>query len=181
MSTIPFGIRSVKIENFRCIDKLELDFTDPAGNPNDIVVIAGPNGCGKTAVLEACLLAMSGESEVKGTVGAASVGNGGNSSLIQAELDIDLRYFGKLFAPEVAEYSSVSGQKWLLENTECADSGTNQIPFHYFSSWRSSKLVGSLSISSGRAGRLPKQTEEYRLRTIKQRLINSKAIRKSTL
>ncbi|MCC6156918.1 MAG: AAA family ATPase [Deltaproteobacteria bacterium] len=49
-------IERVEITNFRGIDHLALDFVDPAGKPLDLVVLAGPNGCGKTSVLEACLL-----------------------------------------------------------------------------------------------------------------------------
>ena len=70
MPSLTHGIRSVKIENYRCIDKLELDFTDPQGHPSDIVVIGGPNGSGKTAVLEACILALGGESEHPRSKGA---------------------------------------------------------------------------------------------------------------
>jgi energy-coupling factor transporter ATP-binding protein EcfA2 len=57
MATTPptTGIREIEITNFRGIEHLKLDFTDPNGNINDLVVIAGPNGSGKSTVLEACL------------------------------------------------------------------------------------------------------------------------------
>jgi predicted ATPase len=48
----------IEITDFRGIDHLELDLTDPSGAPLDLVVLAGDNGCGKTAVLEAVLLAL---------------------------------------------------------------------------------------------------------------------------
>jgi predicted ATP-binding protein involved in virulence len=57
-SSPPIGIRSIEITNFRSIDHLKLDFTDPQGHLSDLIVIAGPNGSGKTSVLEACLLAL---------------------------------------------------------------------------------------------------------------------------
>lgn len=41
------------IENFRHIDRLELDFTDSVGRVRDISVIVGPNASGKTTVLDA--------------------------------------------------------------------------------------------------------------------------------
>jgi len=47
----------VELRDFRGIDSLDLDFRDAAGRPLDDVYIAGDNGCGKTAVLEAILLA----------------------------------------------------------------------------------------------------------------------------
>jgi len=49
-------IKNITIKNFRGIDSLSLDFTHPAGKPLDLVVLAGPNGCGKTSVLEAAYL-----------------------------------------------------------------------------------------------------------------------------
>jgi recombinational DNA repair ATPase RecF len=55
--TPPVALTSLSIRDFRGIDSLDLDFRGPDGLPNQLVVIAGPNGCGKTAVLEAALMA----------------------------------------------------------------------------------------------------------------------------
>jgi predicted ATPase len=41
------------IENFRHIERLELDFTDSVGRVRDVSVIVGPNTSGKTTVLDA--------------------------------------------------------------------------------------------------------------------------------
>jgi len=47
-----FHIKRVLIENFRSIDRLELEFhTDPG--EGCVAVLAGDNGCGKTSVLDA--------------------------------------------------------------------------------------------------------------------------------
>lgn len=46
-------ISHLTIRNFRKFDHLEIDLTDPAGEPVKYFVLAGPNGCGKTTVLEA--------------------------------------------------------------------------------------------------------------------------------
>ncbi|MEP7124141.1 MAG: AAA family ATPase [Byssovorax sp.] len=56
----PAKLRLLKlaVRNFRGIEKLDLDFTDADGEPLDVIVLAGGNGCGKTAVLEAVLLAV---------------------------------------------------------------------------------------------------------------------------
>jgi hypothetical protein len=56
----PAKLRLLKlaIRDFRGIEKLDLDFTDADGEPLDVIALAGGNGCGKTAVLEAIILAL---------------------------------------------------------------------------------------------------------------------------
>lgn len=46
-------IAKLTIENFRHIEKLDLDFTDSLGRVRDITAIVGPNTSGKTTVLDA--------------------------------------------------------------------------------------------------------------------------------
>lgn len=46
-------LHSLDIENFRAIDKISLDFTDYLGRPRPISLIVGPNGSGKTSILDA--------------------------------------------------------------------------------------------------------------------------------
>lgn len=47
-------LHSLKIENFRAIQNLrELDFTDSLSKPRAVTLIVGPNGCGKTSILDA--------------------------------------------------------------------------------------------------------------------------------
>ena len=60
------AITSLSIRDFRGIDRLELDFRGPDGHPNSLVVLAGPNGCGKTAVLEAALMLAGGVELITG-------------------------------------------------------------------------------------------------------------------
>jgi len=44
-------IHRIRIEKFRRIQEpLELDLTSPKGAPSRNIVLAGPNGCGKTRV-----------------------------------------------------------------------------------------------------------------------------------
>lgn len=50
----PLRIKTVEIAGFRCISELKLDFRDPGtGEAASFVAIVGPNGSGKTAILEA--------------------------------------------------------------------------------------------------------------------------------
>ncbi len=50
-------LRKIKIENFKAIDSLELDFPAPVmGDEPDVFVMGSKNGIGKTSVLEACAL-----------------------------------------------------------------------------------------------------------------------------
>ncbi len=46
-------LAKVVIENFRHIERLELDFTDSIGRVRDITAIVGPNTSGKTTILDA--------------------------------------------------------------------------------------------------------------------------------
>ncbi|MDP2365750.1 MAG: AAA family ATPase, partial [Ignavibacteria bacterium] len=46
-------LHSLKIENFRAIKHLELDFTDNLSKPRAVTLLVGPNGSGKTSILDA--------------------------------------------------------------------------------------------------------------------------------
>lgn len=49
----------IEVEGFRKFrERFVLDLCSPAGTPLDYLVLAGPNGCGKTTILEAILLAL---------------------------------------------------------------------------------------------------------------------------
>lgn len=57
----------VKIENFRKIEKAELDFTDALGRVRDVTVLVGPNGAGKTTILDAIAAAIGPSTELPAT------------------------------------------------------------------------------------------------------------------
>ncbi len=79
------AITSLSIRDFRGIERLDLDFRGPDGQPNRLVVLAGPNGCGKTAVLEAALIAAGGYKLITGKRGPRAIRQGAKSYEITAE------------------------------------------------------------------------------------------------
>lgn len=54
-------LQKLQINNFRAIADLELDFTDDFGEPRDVILIVGPNGSGKTSILDAIWFGLMGE------------------------------------------------------------------------------------------------------------------------
>jgi predicted ATPase len=60
-------IAKALIEDFRQIDRLELDFTGADGKARDLCFITGPNSCGKTTVLDAIAAALGPTTEFHST------------------------------------------------------------------------------------------------------------------
>ena len=83
---MPFGILRVEIRNFRGIADLTLPFGDALGHPNEVFVLAGPNGSGKTTVLEACLLALGQQELLHGPPGKNAVRSGAKSYSITIQI-----------------------------------------------------------------------------------------------
>lgn len=179
-------ILEIGIESFRAIrEPLELVLEHPKGGPLDRVVLAGPNGSGKTSVLEAILLALGHEELVVRDLPPADRGDhwrvevppGGKihlrcrlldqSSLFGSELDItrtadrwELRY-----EPSGHEIPADEVRTWL-----------SSVSIEYFSSWRAPILPGGVQPAL-RGGRPPDDNEANRLRRLKQRIINERARR----
>jgi len=159
MPTPSIALASLWIANFRGIESLELDFHGPDGNPNQLVVLAGPNGCGKTAVLEAALLAASGDNGPKlitGRIGRKAVRHGSDCYEIRAQFQVHGQ------ESEVVVASPMSRPL-----------GMNQkLPTWYFSSWRVPTLVGPVDVTVGKRGRRPARNDQNRLLNVKQLLVN---------
>ncbi|MFO0877584.1 MAG: AAA family ATPase [Gemmataceae bacterium] len=166
-STPPIGVRSIEITTFRRIDALRLDFLGPSDSASEIAVLAGPNGCGKTSVLEACLIALGYEGNLQGARGPDAARHGSRDWTIQAEVQTPHGVY------HVTTRSNGHAE-WQNLNTREVTRPV-AIPCMYFSSWRAPKLVGSLPITAGRPGKRPKDTEQNRLWRAKQHLIDSKA------
>ncbi len=155
MNAIQSGIRSITIENFRGIESLALDFVGPHDYPTQVVVLGGPNGCGKTTVLEACLIAAGYRGALQGKKGPEAVRIGASDYRLVVSLQVQ---------SDVYTYHYDSGMK-----------GIPRFPSVYFSSWRAPGLVGPIGITAGRSGRRPKDMESNRLWIIKQFFVNARA------
>lgn len=165
MSSRPpeIAIISLAIRDFRGIDHLDLDFVGPDGKPNRLAVLAGPNGCGKTAVLEAALITAGGYRLATGRRGRKAIRRGAEDYQIRA----DFQFNSMLFSPTIAiEDSSQVGPP----------KPSPPIPHWYFSSWRVPIFVGPVDVTAGRPGRRPAKTDVNRLLNVKQQLVNGAAI-----
>jgi hypothetical protein len=155
----PIALTALKVRDFRGIDSLDLDFRGPDGLPNNLIVLAGPNGCGKTAVLEAALIAAGGCKLVMGPYGKQALRKGAEDYSIQA-----------FFTSRGAELKVEDSLKSPTPDQ------SNAMPFWYFSSWRAPELVGAVGVTVGRRGRRPAKTDQNRLLNVKQILTNAAAI-----
>jgi hypothetical protein len=169
-------IGRVRIEKFRRIQEpLEMDLTTPRGDAVHQAVFAGPNGCGKTSVLEAILLGL------------------GMNSLIVRDLERSRREeHWRVVVPEGASIEldvSIDGGQpttWIRtadRHVHRLPDGTEEpVPPHwlqslaveYFSSWRAPELVGAIRPLLGRGGR-PTDNETNRLWRLKQRINDERA------
>lgn len=179
-------ILEVRIEGFRAIrEPLTLSLEHPKGGPLDRVVLAGPNGSGKTSVLEAILIALGREDLVVRDLPAAErpdhwrveIPPGGTIQL-RCEQVGHTSLFG-------AEFLVTRGaDRWHVRHSQSdyevpAEEIRNwlgEISIEYFSSWRAPVLPGGLQAAT-RGGRFPDDNETNRLRRLKQRIINERARR----
>jgi predicted ATPase len=154
------GITSLSIRDFRGIDQLDLDFRGPDGQPNSLVVLAGPNGCGKTSVLEVALILSGGANLISGLHGKRAIRRGAVDYVITAEFQAGTQAFRR------SESS---------HNTDRPFSDF-PVPHWYFSSWRAPSLVGAIGPTVGRPGRRPARNDQNRLRNVKQFLVNAATV-----
>ncbi len=156
---LPVALTSLSIRDFRGIDRLDLDFRGPDGLPNNLIVLAGPNGSGKTAVLEAALIAAGGFKLATGPRGKRGIRKGASDYSIEAVFDVGGTRFETIDRPGTPSPEPSSKR-----------------PFWYFSSWRAPEFVGPIGVTIGRPGRRPAKNDQNRLLNVKQILINAAAI-----
>ncbi|HUT05032.1 MAG TPA: AAA family ATPase [bacterium] len=177
-------IKSLKIRNFRCIGELDLDFTDPDGNPLDLVVLAGPNGCGKTSVLEVIKILLDwgesedyaeqindkelfDEAEPFSPARQADVRQGAKQYQLIFEMNDDdhtgrIEINGPHCDPDAPGFPYNAQHNQVLPNGDWGDR-IMRVPFGYFSSRRRQKLVPSLPISDNGRDKEVKAEETNRL------------------
>lgn len=172
------ALHHIRIERFRRIQEaLELDLESPRGAPLSTVVLAGPNGCGKTSVLEAMLLGL------------------GQEALLQRDQEPREReVWSRTVLPEgakielVVSFDGAEPERWVrtrdrftrtpaggaAEEMESKDVSVRfPLRVEYFSSWRWPRLVGAVQPLS--PGRFPAPTEANRLWRVKRRIIDERA------
>lgn len=155
MSNLHAGIREITIKDFRGIDELTLSFVEPHDYPTQVVVLGGPNGSGKTSVLEACLLAVGHEKLLRGKCGSQAIRIGADNYHIDATIQVQNNKYS----------ASIDSRK----------PGREIVPCVYYSSWRAPSLPGPVGITVGKKGKRPGKTEENRFLNIKQYFANAGA------
>lgn len=168
-------IHRIRIENFRRIQApLELDLVAPKGEPSKTIVLAGPNGCGKTTVLEAILLGLGMESLIVRDVEKSKREQHWRVTLepgARIEIDVSLdgsepetwvrttdRHFTRGVGGEELESS------WLSQQAQAVE---------FFSSWRAPELVGAIHPLG--SGNRPRDNENNRIWRLKQRICDERA------
>lgn len=174
-------LRRVFINDFRGIDSLEVRF-DAVGEQGaqQLVVLAGPNGCGKTSVLEAILICL-GRAELlpRRPDARHDVRRATTGFLIEAELEgeqgVTIRAKSGLSG---AVSHSVHGLTAGNPTPPIADTKAKiplpALPMAYFSSWRTPKLEGPVPITAGKPGKRPWRADDDRLWRIKSYFVNLK-------
>jgi len=178
-------ILEVGIEGFRAIrEPLALVLEHPRGGALGRAVLAGPNGSGKTSVLEAILLALGREELVVRDLPASDRGDhwrveippGGRIRLRCKLVDQQSVLGSELVITRTADRWALRYEPSGVEIPPDSVRGHLQsIAVEYFSSWRAPILPGGLQPTS--RGRPPLDNEANRLRRLKQRIINERARR----
>lgn len=170
-------IHRIRIEKFRKLqDRLTLDFTSPSGKASQEIVLAGPNGCGKTTVLEALLNALGQERLiVRDEERAARDLHWRTSYLPGTCIEIDVSLDGRdvvtwVRGHEISYVVDANGNRFDYPARATLD----DLAVEYFSSWRTPELVGPVKPLVSRGGR-PKNTESNRLWRLKQRINDARA------
>lgn len=177
-----FKIRRITIEGFRRIqEKLTLDLVDPKDNPVDTFVIAGPNGCGKTSVLEAILYGLD-SFDVLNTIRSRRPDNRSSSRVhLPKEARIVIRgehsVLGSIEYTLSAQHgvvvSEVQGHQ--IDPSIAYDRELHRPKLLYFSSDRAQTFVGSiLPLDSRQSASCSNSEMLWRL---KELIINERATR----
>jgi predicted ATPase len=164
-------IHRIRIEKFRRIQEpLDLDFTSPRGEAGKTIVLAGPNGCGKTSILEAVLLGLGQEYLIVRDEEKAKREQHWRTNLpADAKVEIDVSVDGG----PVETWCRTADDLEILQRRN-VNPAEMEMSVEYFSSWRSPELVGAIKPLAGPGGR-PTEREANRLWRLKQRINDERA------
>jgi hypothetical protein len=170
-------IHRIRIENFRRIQApLELDLIAPKGEPSKTIVLAGPNGCGKTTVLEAILLGLGMESLIVRDVEKSKREQHWRVTLepgARIELDVSLDGSGPFTFVRTENKSEVRVPSGGEVPDALVNADFSTLAVEFFSSWRAPELVGSIHPLG--AGKRLRDTENNRLWRLKQKICDERA------
>jgi predicted ATP-dependent endonuclease of OLD family len=158
-------LKELTIKNFRGIKHLELNLSSSNGTPLDLAVLAGPNGCGKTSILEACAILL-GRNDLlpeRDERELHEVFEGAKGYELLGEFE----HNGKVLN---AIKTSANGE--TAAQHKAFAQRYSKVPVEYFPSWRAPKLVGSVSVSVSGASRNGDKRMENNLANLKQTLVN---------
>lgn len=180
----------VRVEKFRRVrDVVELELRTPRGRPSPLAVLAGPNGCGKTSVLEAVLLGLGREGLIVRDLDEADRESSWRTAIpegarIEVTVSLDSGTEETWVRTHDEFYRRKSdGTRVAAEDPpppwggpprkarEAFEDGALRTPLlvEYFSSWRSPKLVGPVKPLDPGHKRVA-YNEANRLRRLKQRI-----------
>lgn len=158
-------IKKLTISNFRGIKHLDLDFSNNNGVGQNLIILAGINGAGKTSILEALLLLLGRKNMLpeRNQREQFDIRAGSNGYEISATIEFEGIDFNVI---------KTSGSTTHTEQLKAFYQKTENIPVEYFPSWRIPKLVGSVSVTTGKKGKRPMNTMENRLWRLKQYFVD---------
>lgn len=144
-------IVKLRVKNFRGIDEFERDLVNPlTGKALDTVVFAGPNGSGKTSLLESIVVTLLKPTSDEDKAFSKRMGRDGNEPQIVIEISNDT-------GNHLLQYPLEE----TVDNRELIQGISKRI--EYFSSWREPRLSGPLGVSLGKKAERTTESEMNRL------------------
>lgn len=168
-------VYGLRLKGFRKIQApLELRFTTPSGAPARDVVFAGPNGSGKTSILEAILLGLGLDGLITRDMPKAERTRQAWRTQVQPggliEVEVSL-------GAEAPVWLERSPQGLLIRHADGKRAAFindwREWEVEYFSSWRAPALVGP--VKPAESGRRPNNNETNRLWRLKQKIADERA------
>jgi hypothetical protein len=168
-------VHRIRIENFRRIQvPLELDLVAPKGEPSRTIVLAGPNGSGKTTVLEAILLGLGMESLIVRDLEKSKRAQRWRVTLEPgAKVELDVSVDGSPLQTWVRTSEKHVVRSAAGDEVPLSSFALESLAVELFSSWRAPELVGSIHPLGG--GPRPRDNENNRLWRLKQRICDERA------